>query len=120
MAEHALKDGGERETCSSGMMREPENDRGRFDLISPIFLRRLAVLYERGALKYADRNWEKGMPFSRFFNSAMRHMNQFQEGHRDEDHLIQAAWNLSCIVHLLVMIERGKVPKEFNDFPNYL
>ena len=115
-----LKDGGERITSPTGMIREPETDRGRFDLMSPIFLRRLAVLYERGALKYAERNWEKGMSLSRFFNSAMRHMNQYQEGHRDEDHLIQAAWNLSCIVHLLVMIERGKVPREFDDFPNYL
>jgi len=116
---HILKDGGDRATTETGMMREPDIGRGRFDLISPILERRLAVLYEGGVAKYADRNWEKGMPLSRFYNSAKRHMNQFLEGYRDEDHLVQAIWNLTSIVHLLEMIERGSVPAEYDDFPDF-
>lgn len=128
---HDLKDKGERVEFTTGMVREPNDGRGRYDLISPIMLKRLAILYERGAKKYTriddngkeisgDRNWEKGGSFSRFLNSAIRHTMQYLEGYRDEDHLIQAIWNLTSVVHLTEMIDRGELPKELDDLPNYL
>lgn len=43
-------------------------------MVSPFAMRRLAQHYENGAQKYADRNWEKGMPFSRYVDSAKRHL----------------------------------------------
>ena len=46
-----------------------------------------------------DWNWSRGIPFSRLVDSALRHINQFQRGMRDEDHLSQAIWNLSCVIH---------------------
>lgn len=116
---HILKDAGEREVNETGYQREPNGGRGRYELISPIMLRRLAVLYEKGASKYAARNWEKGGNLSRFLNSALRHTLQYLEGYRDEDHLVQAIWNLTCIVHIEEMIERGLMPEEFDDLPNY-
>lgn len=120
MNNHILKDGGEREVNETGYLREPNSGRGRYELISPIMLRRLAILYERGAEKYDSRNWEKGGKLSRFLNSALRHTLQYLEGYRDEDHLIQAIWNLTCIVHIEEMIKRGKLPAEFDDLPNFL
>lgn len=51
-----LKDSGEREKFDSGMVRDQRTGKGRFDLISPIALRRLAVIYEKGAIKYESRN----------------------------------------------------------------
>jgi hypothetical protein len=62
-------------------------------------LRRLAGVYERGAKNHGDRNWEKVMPLSRLYNSAMRHTLQAMAGQTDEDHLGQAIWNLSAIIH---------------------
>ena len=120
MNNHILKDGGEREVNETGYLREPNSGRGRYELISPIMLRRLAILYERGAEKYDSRNWEKGGKLSRFLNSALRHTLQYLEGYRDEDHLIQAIWNLTCIVHIEEMIKRGELPAEFDDLPNFL
>ena len=129
---HDLKDKGERVEFTTGMIREPNDGRGRYDLISPIMLRRLAILYERGAEKYTkkdetgnvissgERNWEKGGKLSRFLNSAIRHIQQYLEGYRDEDHIIQAIWNLTSIVHITEMIERDVLPKELDDLPNYL
>ena len=38
---------------------------------------------------------------------------------RYEDHLAQACWNLFACMHFEEMIERGKLPKELNDLPNY-
>lgn len=62
-------------------------------------LRRLAAHYENGAEKYEYRNWEKGIPVSRCFDSAVRHMIRYIEGGRTEDHLAAAVWNIVAILH---------------------
>jgi len=93
-----LVDGGERQDFESGAMREPAAGKGRYDLISPLALHRLAQHYENGAAKYAERNWEKGLPASRMFDSAMRHLIQYLTGNAEEDHLAAAVWNIFCIM----------------------
>lgn len=118
--DYELKDSGEREEFESGCVRDIRTGKGRFDLISPIGLRRLAVIYELGMQKYKERNWEKGMPISRVLDSAERHINQYKEGLREEDHLAQAAWNLFAAMHYEEVIERGLLPKEFMNVPSYL
>src|SRR5574340_879833 len=115
-----LKDGGDREKYATGMVREPNGGRGRFELVSPIALRLLAIHYENGCIKYPDRNWEKGGKLSRHLNSAMRHLQAFLEGDRSEDHLSACAWHCFAINHNLEMIKRGKLPAELNDLPNYM
>ena len=117
---HVLKDSGKRQDFDTGAVRDTREGKGRFDLLSPVAQRRLAQLMENGAVKYGDRNWEKGMPLSRYMDSAMRHVTQYLEGYRDEDHLIQAAWNLLAAVHVEEMVRRGLLPKELCDLPNYL
>jgi len=67
-----------------------------------------------------DRNWEKGMPLSVYMDSGMRHLYKFLEGHRDEDHLIAAIWNLQALLHVEEMVKRGKLPKDLLDLPNYV
>ena len=114
-----VRDSGKRQKISTGALRDSRAGKGRHDLISPIALRRLAQHYENGGLKYADRNWEKGIPLSRYVDSATRHLNNYLEGMRDEDHLSACAWNCFCIIHTEEMIERGLLPKKLNDLPNY-
>lgn len=47
-----------------------------------------------------DRNWEKGgIPFSRYFDSALRHLIKFQMGMEDENHLAAAIFNIMAIIH---------------------
>jgi hypothetical protein len=114
-----LHDSGEREHFATGANRDVRHGKGRFDLISPIALARLAQLYEKGGKKYADRNWEQGIPLCRSLDSALRHINQFLEGRRDEDHLVAAVWNLFAVIHTEEMIRRGHLPPELNDLPDY-
>lgn len=96
-------------------VREPTDGNGRFDLISPFALARLAKWYELGAKKYSDRNWEKGgIPFSRYLDSAFRHLNKFTMGLTDEDHLAAAAWNIFAILHFQ---ELGEL--SLDDLPHY-
>jgi hypothetical protein len=112
-------DSGKRQEFETGAKRDTREGKGRFDLVSAIADHRLAGVYERGCGKYGPRNWEKGMPFSRFIDSAKRHINDYlmianfqREGipldqlpdqiNPDEDHLAQAVWNLFCVMHLQV------------------
>lgn len=117
--EYITKDSKKRRHFKSGARRDVATDKGRYDLISPIMVERLAKLLERGAVKYDDRNWEKGMPLSVYMDSGMRHLFKFLEGQRDEDHLIAAIWNLQALLHIEEMINRGKLPKDLYDLPNY-
>jgi hypothetical protein len=109
-----VKDSGQREEFPSGMVRDTREEKGRYDLITPFALKRLALVYERGAKKYAARNWEKGGPFSRFIDSAIRHIESYKLGMVDEDHLAQAAWNLFAVMHL------ERTHPELDDMPHYL
>ena len=97
--QYGMKDSGEREEFSTGAVRDTRRNKGRYDLISPYALKRLAAVMERGAVKYGDRNWEKGMPADRLLDSALRHMFQYAAGDTDEDHLGHAAFNIFAIIH---------------------
>lgn len=114
---YEMKDSGERREFKTGAVRDTTTGKGRFDLISPIALKRLAVVLERGAKKYSDRNWEAGIPLSSFIDSAERHLNDFKEGKRDEDHMGQCLWNIHAFIHTETMINRGLLPKTLNDLP---
>jgi len=116
---YQLSDTHSRHQFKTGAMRENAPGKGRFDLISPIFLKRLAVVMEKGAAKYADRNWEKGMYLHQYIDSAMRHLNQVLEGKDDEDHAGQCAFNIMAFIHTKEMIDRNIIPSEFDDMPNY-
>jgi len=113
--EMITKFSGVKEEYKSGASRDNSKGKGRFDLISPIALKRLAQVYERGAINHGDRNWEKGLPLSRCMSSTLRHLNQYLNGERDEDHLAQAAWNIFAAMHIEQKIEDNKLPKELND-----
>lgn len=114
--ETRINDSGSRISYGEGMaIREPVTGKGRYDLITPFGIDRLAKWYELGSAKYADRNWEKGMPFSRYVDSAKRHLNKFVMGMTDEDHLAAAAWNIFAIIH---HEELGQI--SLDDMPHYL
>jgi len=83
----------------SGAVRSSDADNERYDLITPIGLRRLAMTYAEGAKKYGEYNWLKGIPASDLLNHALRHLNLFMLGDRSEDHLAHAAWNIFALMH---------------------
>jgi hypothetical protein len=120
LSDFVTKDSGERRQFNTGAQRDVVTDKGRYDLISPIMIERLAKLLQRGAEKYNDRNWEKGMPLSVYMDSGMRHLYKFLEGHRDEDHLIAAIWNLQALLHIEEMVKRGVLSEDLLDLPDYV
>jgi hypothetical protein len=82
------------EEMETGARRDCREGKGRYDLIPPKPLKRLALVYEKGANKYGENNWKKGMKVSRVLDSALRHIFLYMEGDDVEDHLAQAAWNI--------------------------
>jgi len=97
----------------TGATRDSAEGKGRYDLIAPTGLKRLALVYERGAINHPEeggKNWQKGIPYSRLVSSALRHIGQFQDGQKNEDHLGHAIWNLIAIIHF-----EEKGPNNLND-----
>lgn len=92
-----IKDSGDRTAFESGAVRDLGEGKGRFDLLPMCVLLRLARHFEAGAVKYGERNWEKGIPAHSFLDSAFRHLVKYADGWTDEDHLIAAIWNLMCL-----------------------
>ncbi|GMX64529.1 hypothetical protein Elgi_37980 [Paenibacillus elgii] len=112
MSKHKIIDSGQRQEYDTGSLREPSKGKGRFDLISPLALKRVAQRYEAGLEKYPERNWEKGQPTSRCLDSALRHLNQYMIGMDDEDHLAAAVFNIFAIMHF------EEVLPDMQDLPN--
>lgn len=97
-----------------------DDDKPRFDLIPPTALLELAILYQNGAKKYGDRNWEKGIAFSRLVAAIERHLNAFLLGEiRDPEilclHTTAIAWNAFALSHFMLTGRR----LELNDLPSY-
>jgi len=109
---------GEQAKCEGGKaVRDTRKGQGRFDLIPGLALWRVANWYGLGARKYAARNWEKGMKYGRYLDSALRHIFKHLAGCRAEDHLAAAAWNLLGIIHTEEQVIRGLLPKSLDDLP---
>lgn len=115
MNEYEIKDSGKRQEFGTGAVRDTSENKGRFDLLPMATLAAWAVHYERGSSKYGARNWEKGIPVSRFLDSAMRHLVKAMGGLHDENHLISALWNIACAYETLIRVRLGVLPKELKD-----
>lgn len=94
----ATKDSGKRVTFSTGMNRDVQDDKPRYDLIDMPMLKRWAELMARGAVKYGVRNWckaETEEELERFKASALRHMIQWFENDESEDHGAAVYFNIA-------------------------
>ena len=50
--------------------------------------------YEEGALKYSERNWEKGIDLHCFIDSGVRHYLKNNRDDKDESHDRAFVWNM--------------------------
>ena len=112
-----IKDSGTRRDFGTGSVRDAAIGKGRFDLLSPIALFKLAIHMEAGCDKYGDRNWEAGQPLSTYIDCAIRHMYKALAGMEDEPHAEAAMWNMHSFLHTREMIRAGKLPKKLDDLP---
>lgn len=114
-----ILDSGKRDTFTSGAVRDGQEGKGFYDCLPYEATRRIALIYEGGAKKYDKHNCRKGMPLSRFFDSAKRHLDKAIARMDDEDHLAMVAWNIGEAMELLHRIQLGVLPPKLDDVPNF-
>lgn len=110
-----VKDSGSRRDFGTGSVRDQSSGKGRYDLLEPVAIRRLAQHFENGAVKYGDNNWQLGQPLSVYLDSAIRHLFNLLEGKQDEDHAAAAAWNALAFISTKNWIDEGTLPAELDN-----
>lgn len=94
---------------SLGEGRKDDHGKTPYHLLAPELLEATAEVLKFGADKYAPRNWERGMAWSRPFSALMRHMWAWWRGEAADpetgmSHLHHAA---CCIMFLLAYEARA-------------
>lgn len=88
----------------------------RFDLVPAAALVQVANVYGQGAMKYAERNWERGYAWGLSYAALQRHLHAFWGGENDDPesglpHLAHAAW------HCLALMTWRTTHPELDDRP---
>lgn len=113
------------------MINTPTSDEGvkldegklRIELVPPEMLFAVADILTFGAHKYGDRNWEKGMKWSRVFGALMRHMwcwwggqgpvsTNFAFGETDTETGRSHLWHAACCIAFLIAYESRKTGED--------
>lgn len=115
-----MHDSGQRESFSTGAVRDTAEGKPRPDLISPHANGREGAWLAKGAEKYKERNWEAGINISRCIASLSRHLNAYKLGKTDEDHMAAIRTNAGFILHYEEEIKAGRMDPTIDDMPKYV
>lgn len=90
----------------------------RIDLLPWASLIAVSRVFTYGCGKYGDRNWEKGISFSRLIGACLRHLllwlcGQEKDKETGYPHVFHFATNALMLVHMYIM------KPEFNDLPKF-
>jgi len=116
MSQFITKDSGKRQEYKSGMKRDVQTGKPRYDLCIPKdmpdnMLKRWAELMARGAEKYGIRNWELAdsqEEADRFKASCFRHFMQWFSGETDEDHAAACYYNIQAYEYVKGKLDKAK------------
>ena len=106
-----IKDSGDRTAFDTGAVRDMHIGKGILDLLPWYGIISVSQLCEEGAIKYGERNVDKGIPLHSLLDSGARHLAKYIMGEDDEDHLRAACWNL------LWALQQRTTHPELNDMP---
>ena len=74
----------------------------RYDLLHPTSMKGIVSVLSAGAIKYAERNWEKGMKWSNVISSLKRHLAAIEVGEDyDKETGLLHIDHLQCNAHFL-------------------
>lgn len=78
----------------------------RMELIPPELMTAVGTILTFGAQKYEDRNWEKGMAWSRVYGALMRHLCAWWGGEEiDPETGKSHLWHAACCIAFLIAYE---------------
>ena len=89
-----------------GKGRTDDGGKPRLELVPPEVMIALGEILTFGAKKYGDRNWERGMAWSRVFGAAMRHLWSWWAGEKaDAETARSHLWHALCCIAFLIAYE---------------
>lgn len=89
-----------------------------YHLLSFYSLECISRVLEFGQKKYAPRNWEKGISWSRVFRACIGHLFDWFIGkEKDPETGMSHLWHAGCCIMFLIHYE--KYNREFDDRPKY-
>lgn len=98
------------------------DSKDRWDLLPWDALEVLVKIYTKGAVKYAPRNWERGMSWSKMVSSMMRHFvrrvvyREVIDPETGEPHFGHMAWNaIGLLTYDLRSIGEDDITMERHD-----
>jgi hypothetical protein len=90
-----------------------DHGKTRYELVPPEGIEAVAYILSFGAAKYGDRNWEKGMAWSRPFGACLRHLYAWWSGEdKDPDTGKSHLWHAACNVFFLLAYERRGIGRD--------
>jgi hypothetical protein len=98
-------------------------DKIRIELMPAEMVLSVSTILTFGAKKYGDRNWEKGMKWSRVFGALMRHMwcwwagsgpttKSFVFGDLDDETGHSHLWHAGCCIAFLIAYEERQIGED--------
>src|SRR4030042_3442255 len=93
-----------------------DEDKLRMDLITPEMEEALAEILSYGCGKYNDRNWEKGIKYSRIYGAVRRHLLAWIKGEKiDKESGKEALKHAFCTLGFLITYEARNMGKDWDD-----
>lgn len=93
--------------------RKDDSEKVRLDLIPSELVFAVGSILTFGSVKYGDRNWEKGMKWSRVFGALMRHMWAWWRGDAcDPETGKSHLWHAACCIAFLITYEARRVGED--------
>lgn len=88
-------------------------DKVRMELIPPELMIAVGDILTSGAKKYADRNWEHGMKWSRVYGALLRHLIAWWGGEKKDPETGRShLWHAGCCVTFLIAYEMRGVGED--------
>ena len=85
---------------NTGAMRDSNSNKPYIHNLKGYTRQRFGYHMTKGANKYGDGNWEKGLPSSCYLESVDRHLASYMEGDRSEDHLSAIIFGIQgCMIN---------------------
>lgn len=95
---------------ADGAGRKDDSAKIRMELLPPELLTATATILTFGAKKYEDRNWERGMKWSRVFGALERHMWAWWGGEQcDPETGKSHLWHAACCLAFLIAYEQRHI-----------
>ncbi len=100
-----------------GKGKKFDQEKNRLELIPPEPIEELGWVYTKGAIKYADNNWLRGLKYTKVIGAIKRHLLAIEKG-QDIDpefqllHAAHGAWSFLALVQFMKHPERYK---QFDD-----